>query len=1001
MPLYRLSLRKSLLMSVPASVITVASAHAACTPAVPASGQTVTCTDTQTGGYVVPNAVPPITGVTINIQPGATVSGTRNSSETGTAANQQNFSVVGIRGASTVNNAGTITNVGTALQNRDNAGVTLNGIGASLLNSGSINIVSPVGTPTTLRTYGVLSTQASGGAEYEGVSVVNSGTIAIAAAGAGRAIGVYAGEDIGSMQITNSGLIQATRAATATGTQAVAAIDSDDDVDDYTVINQAGGRIVGVGTGARAIRGQAQDMTIVNNGEITAPAGGLAVVIFGAGEVELENAGTINGGIRFAEAEAAVGGANLVRRNSEIENTGVINGSITLGRGDHVLMNDGTINGGITFLDTAQVTIPGMGVRPQSMNTLVLGTNSVITGNIAASGLGINSLILTSRATGGDDDGGAGGGDDDDDDDAPAATGAGTLRSNVTGFTTLTQTDGIFTLAAGTTQTFSQGATIQGGTLFVDSTLNAPTVSVEAAGTLGGIGTINGNLFNAGVVTPGSAADLYGTLTLNGAYNQNGDARFAVNGTASGMNSRLLINGGATLAGDVLFQGASGTYVPQTRYTVLTATGGLTGQFETVSSTGLPTLLAPEASYEGNDVVLTLEQQSFALVARTQNQRNAAVGLDAALAGNTAALTYLDNQSDRTLSGILDRVAGQGYASVADPQFRAGRAFTDTLMTRAYTGAFEDGATGFMLPPATYAADLPKRGPVPEPRFVQASRGYGIWAAGYGQVGTVTGNANAAGRDERIAGAVAGIDMHPTAGSVLGVAAGYGSVDVTLKSTGERAHTDNAQVAVYGGVSSGPVYALATAGYARADGRLNRSLAGLQLLQPGGARGTISGDQFLSAGEVGYRYAYAPKQAIVPFVGFQVSTFSQDRLGEVGSGPFDLSVAAKDFLSARTQVGGRLEHIADFGGSAVSFAIKAAYVHDFADVGRTIQSSFVLAPAVPFTVEGRRLGRERALIGAGITAAIAPNWTGFVTYDGEVAQTDTIHSGRGGVRYSF
>ena len=113
-----------------------------------------------------------------------------------------------------------------------------------------------------------------------------------------------------------------------------------------------------------------------------------------------------------------------------------------------------------------------------------------------------------------------------------------------------------------------------------------------------------------------------------------------------------------------------------------------------------------------------------------------------------------------------------------------------------------------------------------------------------------------------------------------------------------------------------------------------------------------------------------------PFVGFQVNTFDQDRVQETG--PFDLNVGARDFLSARTLVGGRLETAtALFGGRPVSLWIKATYVHDFADVSRTIGSAFALAPTVPFLVSGRRLDRDRALVGLGLSTDLAPGLAGY------------------------
>jgi uncharacterized protein with beta-barrel porin domain len=844
-----------------------------------------------------------------------------------------------------------------------NKTVNLSGSNTTLVNQGTITGTGAAGrvNSAATRVYGVLSN--STGADFANVAVINRGTIAVTENGIGISRGIYAGENIASMTITNSGTISATRAATSTGTAAVAAIDSDDDVAALSVTNQAGGTISATGTGTRAIQGRAQAYTITNAGTITGPAGGQAIVVYGNGTATLTNAasGVINGDVRFTDADPQVATATQ-RRNSTTTNAGRINGSLLYGMGNQALTNTGTITGSVTFNDVAA-----------SRNTVTLGTGSVVQGAIVAQGRGTNALVLT---------------------------GTGTLASNVSGFTTLSSGNGDYTLAAGTTQGFSGGATVASGSLTVNSTLNAAT-QVASGATLLGTGRIGGPLTNAGTVAAGNAASPYGTLTVGGNYVQTAGGTLATAVTAAGDAARLQVNGTANLAGTASLIQAAGTYQSGMRYTLVSATGGVQGGFSAVTtSNALPTLLRAVASNDANNAYVTLAQQSFGLVARTQNQANAARGVDAALAGNTAALTTLVNQSDGANAALLDRVAGQGYASVADPQLRAGRAFADQLVQRGYTAIFEQGQDGFTLPPAVYAADLPKRGPAPEPRFVQTSKGYGVWATGYGQFGSVNGTANAAGRNETIAGFAGGIDAHTQPGTVLGIAAGYGSVDVGLSRTGERAHTDNAQVGIYGGITSGTLYGTLALGYSHAEGRMDRALGG-SVLQPNGARGTLSGDQFLAAGEAGSRIALAPGQAIVPFVGFQVATFDQDRVVERGNGPFNLNVAAQDFLSARTLVGARGEASFTFGERAVSVGVKVAYVHDFADVGRTIQSSFALAPTVPFFVTGRRLDRDRALVGVGLATALASGWTGFVNYDAELASTDTIQAVRGGVRYAF
>ncbi|PIU08723.1 MAG: hypothetical protein COT28_00935 [Methylobacterium sp. CG08_land_8_20_14_0_20_71_15] len=826
--------------------------------------------------------------------------------------------------------------------------------------------VAPFGNPFagSSRIYGIRAN--STGADIDNVRVVNNGTISVSTGTENRsARGVYAGENISSMSITNNGLISAFRPILNPGTSVVAAIDSDDDVRALTVTNAASGRIEANGSNVRAIQGRAQSFTIVNDGQITSAVfGGVgqAIVVYGRGNASLTNnvGGVITGDVRFTDADPQ-NTTTANRRNSTTVNASTLNGALVYGMGNHTLTNTGRIGGNITFADVAA-----------SRNTVTLGTGSSLGGNITANGAGINALRLT---------------------------GNGTLASNVAGFTTLSQADGAWTLAAGGTQAFSGGASVTGGTLTVNSALAANT-GIGAGGTLAGTGTITGTLTNGGLVSPGNAAAPLGTLSVTGNYVQQAAGTLGTTIAANGQASRLAVGGTGALNGTLAVNATAGTYAPGTRYTVASAAGGLSGAFASVTSNGLPTLLRATVSRDANNAYVTLAQQSFGLVAQTANQRAVAGGLDAALAGNTAALAALDSQSDAALAGVLDRLAGQSYAALADPQLRSSRAFGDQLLNRAYAATFEAGPQSFTLPPAVYAADLPRRGPVPEPRVIETSRGYGLWATGYGQFGSVDGTANAAGRRETIAGVAAGVDFHPQAGTVLGIAAGYGSVDVSLNRVGERAHTDNGQVGIYGGITSGALYANAAVGYARADGRVNRSLGAIAL-QPGGAQGSVSGDQFLSAGEAGYRFAAAPGTVLSPFVGFQVNTFDQDRVREVGAGPFNLSIGPRDFLSARTLVGGRLETAVTLGTTAVTLGVKAAFVHDFADVSRTISSAFALAPTVPFIVNGRRLDRDRALVGVGIGANLAPGWTGFVNYDAELASSDTIQAVRGGVRYAF
>ncbi|WP_156389690.1 hypothetical protein [Methylobacterium sp. Leaf465] len=373
----------------------------------------------------------------MTVAPGATV-------QTSGGANPS-FTDIRVGGGSLVNNAGTITNP--AGQARDNFGVNLAGDLSTLNNTGTISLVAPAGNAKT-RLYGAYSS-APNGAQYASTTVTNGGTISVVQNGNGIARGIYSGENTTLFTITNTGLISATRAPTATATTAlVAGVDSDDDTDRLVVNNAAGGRITATGVNTRAINGRAADLVINNSGTIqntTAGEAAIATYALNAGNVgdattpraystTLTNTatGVVSGDIRLFDQDLQTG-ATLVnlRRSGTVANAGTITGTVAFGGGNAVVTNTGRIGGSISFLDVAG-----------TVNAVSLGTGSSIGGNITARGLGTNTLTLS---------------------------GTGTLMGAVTGFTSLTQAGGAWTTGAGSTQALSGNLTVAGGTLTLEA----------------------------------------------------------------------------------------------------------------------------------------------------------------------------------------------------------------------------------------------------------------------------------------------------------------------------------------------------------------------------------------------------------------------------------------------------------------------------------------------------------------------------------------------------
>lgn len=187
-----------------------------------------------------------------------------------------------------------------------------------------------------------------------------------------------------------------------------------------------------------------------------------------------------------------------------------------------------------------------------------------------------------------------------------AISGGGALNQSGTGMLTLNGNSSGFT---GTT-------TVNSGTLEVGDASDASAVlggnvTVASGGTLMGHGTIGGTVSNGGVVQPGGTI---GILTVSGNYTQASNATLNIEITpnvAAGPGvgyDQLSVTGRASLAGTLAVLDDAGSYTVGSRYTILTAAGGRTGTFGTVTETpAFAAYLDPVVSYDANDVYLTLD----------------------------------------------------------------------------------------------------------------------------------------------------------------------------------------------------------------------------------------------------------------------------------------------------------------------------------------------------------------------------------------------------------
>ncbi len=312
-------------------------------------------------------------------------------------------------------------------------------------------------------------------------------------------------------------------------------------------------------------------------------------------------------------------------------------------------------------------------------------------------------------------------------------SGSAKLSGVFSGAGSLTFTGSGTTMLSGT-NTYSGGTTVSGGTLSLagGSPTGTGDVFVASAGTLMGTGTIAGNSIVSGVLKPGNSPG-YLSFTQNLTLNSGSTYQQDIAGTtqansatpvgASGyysfvtVGSQLVIQSGATLTPRLsnLFSASesgygSAIYVPALgdRFRMVTATGGISGRFSTLTQPAeLTTGTQFIAFYNVNssnslDLVVTPTSYSTTLAANTTNAKDVAKVLDQLLGVNQAGTATAAQGT------LLYAVAGQtaaslpGYAQALSGEIHAASAATLPQATQRLQQAVLARLGDFPMPPTQF-----------------------------------------------------------------------------------------------------------------------------------------------------------------------------------------------------------------------------------------------------------------------------------------------------------
>jgi autotransporter family porin len=487
-------------------------------------------------------------GIGVTLQPGGTVV---NSGVITGATEGLHFQ----NGSAALDNSGTIeatAGVGVFIQPggtvQNSAGGTIRGATeglhfqngtATLINAGSVEATSGIGVfvqpgngsvqnnggtisgatkgvqfsngPGNLSNSGTVSTGASGIAVdlLNGGTVTNSGTIG------GGATGVHVRNSPANVTNDAGGAISGTQAGVS--------------------IENAAGNITNAGAiGSAAGRGiqLLNGGTVTNSGTVVGQTAGISVT----GTGTINNSGTIasinrsvefltgNGTLNLSTGSTLIGPADGGTSSTlNLFGTGTATNDFARFASVNMMGTDWTLAGTTeapnTFVRTGRLTLAGALIGTQATidpgSALQIGaggTSGTFGGNVVD-----NGALIFNRSD------------------------AYVFPGTITGSGAVLQIGPGVTVLPGN-YTYTGATTVALGTLRVNGSITSRT-NVLAGGTLGGIGTIVGDVFNAGVVAPGNSI---GMLTVVGNYvGQGGILRLeTVLGGDGSPSSRLVINGG-------------------------------------------------------------------------------------------------------------------------------------------------------------------------------------------------------------------------------------------------------------------------------------------------------------------------------------------------------------------------------------------------------------------------------------------------------------------------
>ncbi|GIW82532.1 MAG: hypothetical protein KatS3mg105_4339 [Gemmatales bacterium] len=548
----------------------------------------------------------------------------------------------------------------------------------------------------------------------------------------------------------------------------------------------------------------------------------------------------------------------------------------------------------------------------------------------------------------------------------------------------------------------SAQVTVNGGKLLMNGTGSVPFV-VNANGTLGGTGTV-GNTTVTGTIAPGNA---FGAINVAGNFVQNGGV-YEVELNSAGQSDLINVTGTATInGGTVNVLAAPGTYSVGQQYTILTAAGGVTGNYSGVTDNLV--LFNFLVFTDSNNVFLRLVT-SFQDVAGTLNQREVARASDSTGATASGDLATVINAfqplSAAQARSAFDQMSGEIHGSIASVTLEKESLFLRTVARRLRAPIDTTGAQMPVLAQNT-AASANNNGSIQQVAYRTQSpddenlfllypaqqTSTEAWIGRYGLRADAQGDGNAHGITYEIDGLVFGFERWFTNNLLVGLAVGYSNFVLNANAFTDRANVNSYNLAVYGRQYLGNGWITGIGSYSYDDYNTRRQIAFGTINRT--AHSQAFGHEGSTFWEAGYSFNL-PRVSIQPIAGMQYIHVWRSDFAESGADSINLLVAPADVDSLRSLLGGRIIYpIQTQSGLQVVPEFRGFWMHEYLNDNRLVNAQFAGILNNPIATRGINLGEDFAMLGLGLSAQVTRRISFGVHYDAYLSNAQSAHAGIG------